>query len=264
MKYSLQIVPGTKKYVLEELLAKFPESEILDLAEKAEFRGEQVNSSGDGIVFESNIEDIDEFYNLFSPLRITKENGLIRNLFRREWKVESVPAGINPSLAYILCMIAKISSEDIVLDPFCGAGTIAITAAKYFNPKKVIASDLSGKAVDFTLLNSKAANLSSKQFTVFRSNVLQLRLQKDSITRVITNLPFGIRVGDHEQNVRIYKGLADRMKVAVRSGGRLVLYTQEKKLLEDVFSVPEFKLIERFDVEQGGLIPSVYVFKKLT
>jgi predicted RNA methylase len=277
VKYSLQVILGTKKYVMKELLEKYPEISILEDETLSHLYSKRTNNHKinnksysksdrekvEEIVFESSYEDVDQFYNLFSPLRITKENGITRNLFRREWKLKSAPAGINPSLAYILCMVAGVNSEDTVLDPFCGAGTIAITAAKYFSAKKVLASDLSGKAVDFTTENFKAANLSNKQFTVFRSNVTQLKLQKDSISKVITNLPFGIRVGDHEQNIKLYKAFADRMKVAVKSEGKLVLFTQEKSLLAESFNSSEFKLLDSFDVEQGGLVPRIYIYIRI-
>ncbi|GAB4284365.1 MAG: hypothetical protein Kow0081_1490 [Candidatus Dojkabacteria bacterium] len=250
MHYKLEIIPGTKPYVLYELTSKFPQITI------------QENEDTRTISFESKQEDIDVFYKLHSPLRIQKENGLIRNLYRRDWKKYSVPAGINPSLSYILCMLAEISKQDVVFDPFCGAGTIAITAKLYFNPYKVLCSDISGKALDMAIANSKAAGI-TKNFTAFRSNVSQLRLQKESVSKIITNMPFGIRVGNHEKNKKIYYNFAKKSRVILKKQGKLIIYTQEKELIRENFST-DFKIEDEIIIEQGGLFPTIFVISKTT
>jgi tRNA (guanine6-N2)-methyltransferase len=250
-KYKLEIVKGTKVFVLKELETKFPEHNVL-------------NTKSESIEFECEINDVDAFYELKSALRIEKENGLIRNLFRRDWKVENVPAGINPSLAYVLCIIGELNEDDIVYDPFCGAGTIPITAAKYFGVNKVFASDISGTAVDKTIQNSKAANLSPKKFITFRSNISQVKLKKNSVSKIISNLPFGVRTNDHEQNVKAYMNLALRSHVFLREGGKLILYTQEKELVRENFKSPLFEIEDEMVIEQGGLYPSIFIIKKLS
>lgn len=249
MQYKLNIIPGTIEFVLKELQAKFPDTEILD-------------SSATTIEFQHEATNVDQFRELKSALHITKAEGITRNLFRRDWQTEYVPAGINPALAYVVCMLADITESDTVLDPFCGAGTIAVTAAKYFSPHKVLASDVSGKAVDKTIINFRGAAIPTKKFTVFRSNVAQLRLQKDSVNLVITNPPFGVRTGNHEQNKKIYDQFARRMQAIVAPGGRIVVLTQEKKLLTDVMFRQKFNLIAEHDIRQGGLIPRVFIFGK--
>lgn len=215
-----------------------------------------------GIVFASEIENVDDFRELYSPLRITKENGLTRNLFRRDWRIECVAAGVNPALAYVMCMLADIQPEDVVCDPFCGGGTIAVSAAVYSQPKRVLASDISGTAVDKTIKNFHSAGIKQNKYAVFRSNVSQLKLQPGSVTKLITNLPYGVRVSDHEANIKTYTALADRMAKIIIPGGQLVILTQEKQLLLNSFARPEFKLLEQIDVDQGGLIPRIFVYKR--
>lgn len=249
MKYLLEIIPGTAEYVQKELTEKYPEVRI-----------EQIRR--ETILFESEFEDVDEFRNLFSPLRIKKENGLIRNLFRREWKVATASAGINPSLAYIMCMIADVNTDDTVFDPFCGAGTIPLTAAIYFKPKKVWASDKSGPAIDMTIDNIKAADFPKNIFVAFRSNFEQIHMPKGSISKIISNLPFGIRVGSHADNVKLYEAIAAKSEELLEQKGSLVLLTLEKELIEKVFKNTKFKIIKRVTVAQGGLDPTIYVLRR--
>lgn len=143
-----------------------------------------------------------------------------------------------------------------------GGGTIPITASLYFKTKKVIASDLSGKAVDITRENFKTAEITKEKFVVFRSNVSMLKLPKEYVSKVITNLPFGVRTGDHEQNLKTYKSFAHKMKSILKGNGLVVILTQEKRLVRECFHDEGFKLVDSFDIEQGGLIPRVFFYKK--
>lgn len=247
MKYKLETIKGTNDLVKVELLEKHNDSEIL-------------TEKDTEIEFESREEDVDTFRDLYAPLRIEKENGLVRNLYRRDWKVETNPAGINPALAYVLCMIGKVNEEDTILDPFCGAGTIGITAVKYFNAKKVLMSDKSGKAVDQAIANSNASGVKRDKITIFRSNITMLKLQKESVSKIITNPPFGIRTGNHQENIKIYKELASKAQTLLGDDGRLIIFTQEKNLIQEIFS--DFEELSSRQVSQGGLHPTIFVFRK--
>lgn len=248
--YKFKIIPGTKRIFLEELEEKFS-SKYTTIKESESF-----------IEVTSEVDNIDDFRTLLSPLYVTKNNTLTRNLFRRSWRNKTIAASINPALAFAFCKLANITENDVVYDPFCGAGTIAVTAVKYFSQKKVLASDLSGTSIDYTLDNFKSAGIKQKKYSVFRSNISQVKMQNESIDKVITNLPFGIRVGSHESNLKIYKTLAAKAKSFLKTGGVCVLFTQEKTLVLDCFLKQDFKKVVEFDIKQGGLTPGVYVFRK--
>lgn len=249
-KYQLQILKGTLEYVKEELLEKFSSIKVL-------------SENDTGILFESNIENIEEFRSLLSPVLITQlTSGRSINLSKREWRKKYVPAGINPSLAYILCRIANLSEEDILYDPFCGAGVIPITSLIYFNVKRVICSDISGKAILKSEENFKSANISNSRYLLFQSDIKNVRLNKQNVDKIATNLPFGIRIGNHQGNVQIYSELETLARKILRKKGVLVLLTQEKKLLREVFK-KEYWLVQsvaRIDV--GGLEPEVFVIER--
>lgn len=246
--YTLEIIPGTLRFVLDELRDKYSNVVVTSVG-------------SDSVEFESSIERIESFVNIKSALRIKKENGLQKNLFRRAWRKKTWPAGINPALAYIMCSIAEIDTTDIVFDPFCGGGTIALTAANEFAPKKVLASDVKGTAVDMTIENVKSSRLSKEKITVFRSNVSQLKLKKNSVSKVVSNMPFGVRSNDHSQNIKTYAHFAHQMERIIDSNELLVLLTQEKELLRSTMSKKNFILKEELVVNQGGLKPTIFVYK---
>lgn len=248
-KYFLDIIPGTLEIVKKDLIKSFPEINIV---------GERKNM----ITFESEDDEIDNF-KILSALRIKKENSITRNLFRREWKVENSPAGINPSLAYILCLLANLKEDDILLDPFCGAGTIVLTAVTSFNIKKSIGSDKSEKAIRWSIENSKHANFDKKKLLLFQGDIKKINFEKESVNKIVTNPPFGIRVGDHDDNVKLYNALFSKISTFLSQKGLAIIYTQEKKLVEQNCNKFQLKILKELKVEQGGLIPSIYIIKKI-
>ncbi len=249
-KYHLKIIPGTNQFVIDELIAKFPQTII----------NHQAN---DRIEFSSTINDILEFENIHSAISITNSDKFNINLHKKSWRIKTLPASTHPSLAYILCQIAKLKPTDTIYDPFCGCGTIPITAIKLFNIKQAFASDLSGKAIDFCQINSEKAHISNKKLIIFRSNISMTKLAPSSINSIISNLPFGIRTGNHEKNIKLYKILSHKCQSMLHINGVGIFLTQEKKLFLETFS-PIFQVKKITTVDIGGLTPDIYKIKKIS
>ncbi|MDY0097021.1 MAG: methyltransferase [Candidatus Dojkabacteria bacterium] len=246
MEYTLKILKGTKEFVLDELLSKYPNTEILEQTEEK-------------IPFKSDI-DLEKYRNLYSPTHISNDKGNILNLSKRDWRRGFVPAGINPSLAYIMCMIADLRPEDILLDPFCGASTIPITALKYFDIKRCVCIDRSESAIVKSKQNFLNAKIEEDRYKLFRKDIQDIKLNKRNIDVIISNLPFGIRVGTHDENIQIYTKLEDMANRLLRTKGRIVLLTQEKKLVREVFKGWDIKSITQ--VDEGGLLPEIFLIKR--
>jgi hypothetical protein len=69
-------------------------------------------------------------------------------------------------------------------------------------------------------------------------------------------------VGEHSDNVEIYKSLEVLANRLLRTRGMLVLLTQEKKLLRKVFSKENWNVKSVLRVNEGGLLPEVFVIKR--
>jgi len=249
-QFKLFLLKGTLEYVLIELLDKYPNVRIL-------------KQSSDGILFESAISDINIFRNLYSPVGIENEKGIRLDLSKREWRKGFVPAGINPSLAYVMCMMADLRENDIVYDPFCGSSVLGITSLKYFDIKKVICSDISDTAVNKSKGNFISAGIDEKRYMIFKSDIGDVYSNKRNIDLIISNLPFGIRVGNHSENILIYINLEKVVDMVLRKKGRLVLLTQEKKLLRDVFKKDKWRVKSMLRVDEGGLLPEVFKISRV-
>lgn len=252
MIYKIKFVKGLRDFVIEDLSINLNyDYKILQYADKF-------------LIIESTVDDIDFFRSIKSALHIELIEGdkvlTQRNLFRREWRKHLVPAGVNPSIAFVLCKLANLKNTDILLDPFCGGGTIPITALIDFGVKKIIATDISSKAIEFTKKNLVEAKITKDKYSLFISDVKKLRFQKNSIDKIITNMPFGIREGDHKGNTSLYKRFFEFSYSSLRENGLLVVLTTEKSLV--VNNIGEFNIVSEYKIAQGGLFPSIFVLEK--
>lgn len=254
MIYNLEFINGLKSFVEEDLLKNF----------EKDFS--TVSSTKTNILIRTDIQDIDEFRKLKTVLHVALiENDKVtieRNLYKREWRKFLVPAGINPTLAYVMCCLADLNNKDIIMDPFCGGGSIPIIATLEFNIKKFLASDISSKAVEYTKKNILEAKITKDKYSLFISDVKRLRIQKEYLDKIITNMPFGIRAGKHESNVNTYKSFFHFAYNSLKKEGLAILLTTEKSLVEQNI-INKFQMIGEYKVAQGGLYPSIFVLKKL-
>ncbi len=246
--YKILFHKGCKEYVLDELKEKYPLIDIVKIAnEYIEFRSDSIS--------------IEKFRNIYSATLVTDGKRTL-NLSRRKWRKKFVPAGLDPSIAYIMCKVANIDDNCIVYDPFCGSSVLPISAILYFNAKRAICSDISGKAVEMSKQNFKFADIDVSRYLLFQSGICDVKLNKRNVDVIISNLPFGIRVGSHRENVCSYKCLESIAKRILRKKGRLLLLTQEKRLLRDVFKKEDWNVRSVFQVDSGGLLPEVFLLMK--
>jgi 23S rRNA G2445 N2-methylase RlmL len=74
----------------------------------------------------------------------------------------------------------------------------------------------------------------------------------------VSNLPFGIRAGDHEKNVKAYECFEKLANKILRKKGKIVVLTQEKVLLRKVFKKEKWIVKSVARINEGGLYPEVF------
>lgn len=254
MIYKLTYIKGIRRFVKDELYLLFSN------------RFKIVKETDSELLLDTDILDIDEFRILHTVLHVSliEDNQVTvqRNLYKKGWRKHLVPAGINPTLAFVLCKLAQLNKDDILMDPFCGGGTIPITAILEFNIKKALASDISSKAIEYTKKNLIEAGITKDRYSIFISDLQRLRIQKEYLTKIVTNMPFGIREGKHKSNLNLYKSFIRVCYSALKKDGILVAFTTEKSLILEHIN-DKFELIEELKVSQGGLYPSAFVLRKV-
>ncbi|HEY9290405.1 MAG TPA: methyltransferase [Microlunatus sp.] len=170
------------------------------------------------------------------------------------------PWSTNPVLAAILVRLAKIKSDQLVHDPFCGTGTLLI-AARQANAT----IRLSGTDHDHRTLQLARANLRDRATpaALADADAIPFPAADGTIHRVLSNLPFGKQVGSHDANASLYPALISEIARTLQPSGRAVLLTEDKRLLVDaVARTPGVKIIRERLLRYGGATPTAYVISR--
>lgn len=149
-----------------------------------------------------------------------------------------------PKLAMILINLAQTPRDSMLLDPFCGSGTI-LSEALLLEYKNLIGSDNSQKAVDDTKIN---IDWVAKQFhqevpsnKIFKSEVLELskKLLASSIDAIVTEPYLGKPLRGQETKHELLSQANQLKDLYLRA------FQQFYKILKPdgkvVFIIPRFK-----------------------
>lgn len=115
-----------------------------------------------------------------------------------------------PKLARIMINLSQTKTNDVILDPFCGSGTV-LTEALSLDYKNLIASDLSVKAVEDTKDNLDwlcgEYNITDAKFAIYNLNVdkLNSKIKESSVNAVVTEPYLGPTIKDDEKESHIFK-----------------------------------------------------------
>ena len=137
-----------------------------------------------------------------------------RFIYRRKL----VPAASHPTLAAALARIAGVRSNDVIWDPFVGAGTELVERARLGPHKKLYGSDLDPAALAAARENLSFANLDAE---LVRGDARHYR-PPEPVSLVLTNPPMGRRVRSHEGLPELFTVFWQHAAELLAVGGRLV------------------------------------------
>lgn len=157
--------------------------------------------------------------------------------------------GIRPSLAHCLIRISEPSDDDVVLDPFCGAGTI-ISERLYYKCKKIYGNELNPR-----VFKKAKDNLLNKVF-LFCGDACNLKID-DSISVIVTNLPWGKQV--KVSNVKtLYEKFLFNIKNFLSFDAKVIVLTDRSEAIESAAKINGFFIQKLFTISLHGLHPSIY------
>jgi tRNA G10 N-methylase Trm11 len=113
---------------------------------------------------------------------------------------------LRPSTAYLMLQLAQYREGDVLLDSMCGVGTIPICCAA-FTDNRVFAL---GGELDSLPVGKAGSNASVRVTNVDISqwDSTRLPLRSKSIDKVLVDMPFGVRCGNHRLNNRVRRARA--------------------------------------------------------
>lgn len=219
----------------------------------SKLQGEYINNPS-LYEFEIRIVEKDDKYNVFFKLYTVEDN-------RYSYRITDLPASINPTTAAILMNEIKgyLKENSEVLDAFCGTSTMLIERSFIKGYKTLTGIDINGEAIEFSKIN---ANNVPVKIELVCENIL--KYQGPEFDEIISNMPFGNRVSNHELNETLYKRFIAILDTMLKENGYAFLLTSEIALMKNLISKnKKLKLVKNIYVESGGLKPHLFVIKKV-
>ena len=204
--------------------------------------------------FEIRIVEHEDKYSMFFKLFTVEDK-------RYSYRVTDLPASINPTTAAILMQEIKgyLKDDAEVMDAFCGTSTMLIERSFVKKYKSLTGVDISEQAIEFSQINANNVPL---KIELVCENIL--KYQGPEFDEIISNMPFGNRVSNHELNITLYKKFIARLDALLKDNGMAFLLTSEIALMKELINKnKKLKLVKNIYVESGGLKPHLFVIKKI-
>ncbi len=175
------------------------------------------------------------------------------------------PAAIKAPLAYGMLKIAEVKDGDVMLDPFCGGGTILIEAAQIWDGRiMILGSDINSRFLEGAMMNIKAAGV-EEHVSLKIADARRLDEFYDAkVDKIVTNPPYGVRLGREKNLKKLYLEFLNSASKIMKPEGRIVIINLKATAFRSiVFKTRKFKLVHERVVETGGLYPHIFVLEKI-
>uniref|UniRef100_A0A669CYV6 THUMP domain containing 3 n=1 Tax=Oreochromis niloticus TaxID=8128 RepID=A0A669CYV6_ORENI len=183
------------------------------------------------------------------------------------------PTTLRSTLCYGMLRLCKPQASDVILDPMCGTGAIPLEGAIEFSSSFYIAGDNNDMAVNRTVNNichiqkrrADKDRISGLPIDTVQWDLCSLPIRTSSVDIIITDMPFGKRMGSKKKNWDLYPLCLREMARVCRPGsGKAVLLTQDKKCFAKAISRMGglWRKLHTVWVNVGGLHAGVYLLKR--
>lgn len=176
-------------------------------------------------------------------LRLTRQP-----LHRRAYKEHHLPGSLKPTIASSMLLLAEAQAGMLMLDPFCGVGTLPIEAA--WEGLVAMGGDLNPSAVREALENRQLAGLPAN---LCQWDGRRLPLATGSVDLTLSNLPWGRQVQVDDNLKLLYQQALDEIRRVTRPGGHVLLLTTLPDWLETPAS-------QRTEISLYGQNPQIVHF----
>ncbi|XP_053153970.1 tRNA (guanine(6)-N2)-methyltransferase THUMP3 [Hemicordylus capensis] len=184
------------------------------------------------------------------------------------------PTTLRSTLAYGMLRLCDPQPADIIIDPMCGTGAIPIEGAAEWPNCYHIAGDNNPQAVKRAANNissllrqsqTKESTCTGKPIDSIQWDICSLPLRTGSVDVIVTDMPFGKRIGSKKKNWDLYPAcLLEMGRICRPRTGRAVLLTQDRKCFAKALSKMGhlWRKSHTIWVNVGGLHAAVYLLKR--
>lgn len=210
------------------------------------------------------------------------------DISKRDYRIFTHPTALKAGVAYAMLKIADIKEDEIIIDPMCGCGTIAIEAAQFLSKKSIhffakdkfaflrfmefdfekedtkIKEKINGKihAFDNQMRHIKAAEKNAKIAAVnslinfSRTDIewLDTKFKEHSIDKIISYPPQISKLIPAKELEKLFKELFYQANYILKPKGKIILLSTEGRindLLEKAAEMHDFKLLSKKEITHG-------------
>lgn len=184
---------------------------------------------------------------------------------RFAYRKADVGISINPVLAACLARLLPRELNGRAIDATCGSGTLLFERLRYSNETSGLGIDISGDAQTAFSVNLPHVDLGGR-LVDFRLGSSASLANWQACTSVICNLPFGMRVRIHADDLdRLYLDILENAHANLVADGRILLTSSYKRGLEHAADkmADRLKILSKYRAEMGGLFYQIFVFARV-
>ncbi|MBK8236100.1 MAG: hypothetical protein IPK74_11120 [Deltaproteobacteria bacterium] len=174
---------------------------------------------------------------------------------RFTWRTGAVPASSHPTVAAALARVAGVEADDIVWDPFVGAGAELVERARLGPYRALFGTDLDAAALAVAGDNLRAAGV--ERCTLLHADAREVRLPRRP-TLILTNPPMGHRVVGDVPPAELLHAALDHWCSMLDERGRIVWLSPAPQVTAEH---PGVRVQSRAKVDLGGLAAELQVLR---
>jgi hypothetical protein len=178
---------------------------------------------------------------------------------RFAYRVRTVPASSHPTIAAALARVGGVKRDDVVWDPFVGAGAELIERARLGPYRELIGTDVDKDALAAAEANVAAAGIGKVRLRRADARVF---VPGRPVSLVITNPPMGRRIPTEAKGDKLLASVIARVAAVLVNGGRFVWMSPRPKATAEVAAAHGLVLREHGAVDMGGLDVELQLFVK--
>lgn len=177
---------------------------------------------------------------------------------RFSYRLEDVPASSHPTVAAALARVAGVRRDEVVWDPFVGAGTELVERALVAPVRALYGSDVDARAIAAARKNLAAAGLAA----VLAESDARASRPPEKVSLVLTNPPMGKRVLERRALEPLFEGLFENVAGVLRRDGRVVLLSPLFARSIEIARRNGLFAVRRGVVDLGGIEAELQVFER--